>query len=124
MWDGFDKRKFPRLKLNCQIEIQPQMKKAPLATLTENVGVGGVCVIQNLPLERFSLCRMRLELQPNLPVIECTGKVVWIIERREPIPTERRFDTGIEFVDISSADRERIRTFIQEQLALNPSQEA
>ena len=123
MWDGFDKRKFPRLKLNCQIEIQPQAKKAPAVTVTENVGVGGVCVIQNQPLERFSLCRLRLELQPNLPFIDCTGKVVWIIERREPMPRERRFDTGIEFVDIASADRERIRAFIQENLSLNPSQE-
>jgi c-di-GMP-binding flagellar brake protein YcgR len=116
MWDGFDQRRFPRLQLNCEIIIHPEAEKAPIATKTENVGAGGVCVVQGESLERFSRCRIRLELDKNLPVIECTGKVVWIIPRREPLSREKQFDTGIEFVDIQPGDRERIRTFIQELL--------
>ena len=116
MWDGFNQRKFPRLKLNCQIRIQPESQKAPIKTVTENVGEGGVCVIQSESLERFSLCRIILELNKDLPTIECNGKIVWIIPRREPLSPKKQFDTGIEFVDIRPGDRKKIRDFIQDLL--------
>ena len=116
MWDGFNKRQFPRLNLNCEIILEPASKKISISAITENVGEGGVCVIQSEPLERFSLCRIRLELDKNLPRIECNGKVVWNIPRREPANRGKQFDTGIEFVDIEPKDRDKIRAFIQELL--------
>ncbi len=114
MWDGFDTRKFPRLKLQCEIAIEPPDPNAPpILAMTENLGEGGVCVIQDKPLERFSRCQLRLELDKNLPRIECAGKVVWIIPRREPLGQKKRYDTGIEFQEMKPEDREKIRFFIQ-----------
>ena len=114
MWDGFDKRKFPRLKLRCEILIEPpEPGTPPILATTENVGEGGVCLIQDKPLERFSRCQLRIELEKNIPKIECAGKVIWIIPRREPLGQKTRYDTGIEFQEIKPEDREKIRSFIQ-----------
>ncbi|HXV27347.1 MAG TPA: PilZ domain-containing protein [bacterium] len=114
MWDGFDKRKFPRLRLQCEIVIEPpDANTPPIRAVTENVGEGGVCIIQDKPLERFSRCHLRLELDKDLPRIECAGKVVWNIPHREPLGRENKFDTGIEFLEMKPEDREKIRSFIQ-----------
>lgn len=116
MWDGFNQRKFPRLVLHCEIVINPAAGDSSIMTKTENVGLGGVCVIQNQPLERFSQCQVRLELDKSLPAIECHGKICWIIPSRKPLSQENRFDTGIEFLDLKDEDRDRLRDFIQERL--------
>ncbi|MDD5218684.1 MAG: PilZ domain-containing protein [Candidatus Omnitrophica bacterium] len=116
MWDGFNQRKFPRLNLQCEVMIRPERDDRPLITKTENVGVGGVCIIQDQPLERFSRCRIRLELDQNTPSIECEGKVCWIIPKRTPLTQSKQFDTGIEFVGLSDQEKDRLKVFIQERL--------
>ncbi len=117
MWDGFNKRKFPRLNLQCEITIEPpEPNMSPIVAITENLGEGGVCVMQDLPLERFSRCHLRLEWDKKQPRIECAGKVVWIIPRRDPSDQKLRYDTGIEFQEMKPEDREKIRAFIQEIL--------
>ena len=114
MWDGFNKRKFPRLNLRCELTIEPpDPHTPPIQAITENVGEGGVCVVQDRPLERFSQCRIRLEWDKKEPPIECAGKVVWIIPRSDPSGQPPKYDTGIEFQDMKPEDRERIRVFIQ-----------
>lgn len=122
MWDGFDKRKFPRVNLHCEISILPPSEKEPLVTKTENLGTGGVCVILNESLDRFTPCQIRLELQKGISMIECAGKVMWIVPTQEFKQKDKRFDIGIEFVNISSADRDRIRAFLQDhQDKITPS---
>ncbi len=116
MWDGFNQRKFPRLRLHCEITIQPQGKTKPIVATTENVGAGGVCVIQDQPLERFTPCSIRLDLEKGQGQVECHGKVAWSIERREVMKTRNRFDTGIEFTNITPEDLAKIRAFIQQHL--------
>ena len=116
MWDGFNQRKFLRIKRRCEMTILPEGETSPIVTMTENIGVGGVAVIQDHRLERFTKCLIRLELEQDLPEIECHGKVVWIIESKEPTVREHKFDTGIEFTDITPEARERIQSFIRKRL--------
>ncbi|MCM8774951.1 MAG: PilZ domain-containing protein [Candidatus Omnitrophica bacterium] len=117
MWDGFDKRKFPRLNLRCEIIIQSESKNLlPVRTSTENVGAGGVAVILDHPLERFSRCRLRLELDPSLPQIEGTGRVVWTIPTGSPDFRKKLYDTGIEFVDLEGKDHELLHQFVQSRV--------
>ena len=113
MWDGFNQRKFPRVNLQCEILIQALELAEPIPAVTENVGAGGVCVILDKSLERFSKCRIRLHLNPTEPVIDCEGKVVWAVPTREIKSTRKRFDTGIEFVELESAGGQKIREFIE-----------
>ncbi len=119
MWDGFDKRRFPRLNLRCEINIaaaSQQSNASPIKAMTENVGAGGVAVMLSQVLERFTTCKIRLELDPAMPHIEGTGKIVWTIPSTDPNTRRKSYDTGIEFTDISASDHELIRRFIQEKI--------
>lgn len=113
MWDGFNQRKFPRVNLQCEILIRAEDLAAPLSTVTENVGAGGVCVILDKALERFSKCRIRLYLDEKKPSIDCNGKVVWAVPTQALKSAKKRFDTGIEFLDLDAPSAQRIRDFIE-----------
>ena len=113
MWDGFNKRKFPRVNLRCEITIHPEPKNKPILTMTQNLGVGGVCAILDQPLERFSKCRIRLELDENMPPIACEGKIVWIVPTKQMKETKSRFDTGVEFLDMDPQSEQKIKSFIK-----------
>ena len=120
MWDGFNQRKFPRVNLQCEIIIQAEELAAPISTLTENVGAGGVCVILDKALERFSECRIRLHLDEKMPTIDCSAKVVWAVPTQSLKSSKKKFDTGLEFVKIESAGVQRIRDFIEARARKNP----
>jgi Tfp pilus assembly protein PilZ len=121
MWDGFNKRKFPRLALRCEIRIHASQEPQPLVAMTENLGVGGVCVILNKPLERFEKCRIRIELgSGKTEVLECGGRVVWTVPTRVLKDARKHFDTGIEFTDLDAASLDRIRNFIEAEVAKDP----
>jgi hypothetical protein len=120
MWDGFNKRKFPRLALRCEVTILADMDGKPLVTLTENLGIGGVCIILDHPLERFSKCRLRLELEDDF-VIECDGRVVWAVPTQGARPNSKQYDTGIEFTGLDPETSDKVRKYLEEQLKKSPS---
>ena len=113
MWDGFDKRKFPRLALQCEILIHSQTQPRPISTMTENVGIGGLCVILDRELDRFEKCRVRLELKSPYRPIGCLGQIVWTVPTRQVKSRKFRFDTGIEFLDLEPDLQASIRSFIE-----------
>lgn len=118
MWETFDKRKFPRLQVKCDVLVKEQNTSNVLTTVTENIGGGGICVLLNKAIPSFSHVNLKLELDdPHPAPIECTGKVVWCIRRHVLHHDQTHFDTGIEFLNIKPEDRERIRKFIEERIA-------
>lgn len=112
MWDGFNKRKFPRLNLSCEIQIQTADKGESLTGTTENVGLGGVCVIVDRPLERFAHCRVKLDLPEDAP-INCDGKIVWIVPTHNAREKKEYFDVGIEFVNLSPESRDLLKKRVE-----------
>ena len=116
MWDGFNKRKFPRLNLRCELILRDRPEGEILRAQTENVGAGGVCVILERPLERFSLLSLRLELDPSLPWLESSGKVVWAVSSREAQTKKECFDTGIEFVEMEPAHQDLVRHYVESRV--------
>ena len=113
MWDGFNKRKFPRINLQCEITIRLDAQPAPFSAITENLGIGGVCVLLDQPMERFSNCRVRLGLGETMPPINCLGRVVWSVPTKELGSPKSRFDTGIEFTDMDPSQKDAVRKFIE-----------
>jgi hypothetical protein len=111
MWDGFNKRKFPRLNMHCEIDIHSDEQKASIHANTENIGIGGVCVILDKPLERFSTCHIKLDLDEL--EVSCDAKVVWIVPTREVKSTRKRFDTGLEFVGLKPEHHSALLDFIE-----------
>ena len=123
MWDGFNKRKFPRINLRCELTLRNRPGEEVLSVQTHNVGGGGVCVLLDRSLERFSLVSLRLELDSRLPWIECGGKVVWAVPSREMGSKKEHYDTGIEFVDLESAQQDLIRRYVESRVEMEePSQ--
>ena len=111
MWAGLDQRVFPRFSASCDITISGggDILKAK----TQNIGVGGVCLIFNKALEKFSQVKLRLVLDESLPMIECDAKVVWMIPSKEISSPKKHYDIGLEFLNIKASDLERIHEFIQ-----------
>ena len=113
MWDGFNKRKFPRVNLRCELTLGNPASGQVLKTHTENLGAGGVCVILDRSLERFSTVSIRLELDPNLPWIQCLGKVLWCVPSREVGGRKESFDTGVEFIGLQPAEQDLLRSYVE-----------
>jgi len=120
MWDGFDKRKFPRINLRCEIEIRSDEQKKPVKAVTENVGIGGVCVILGKQLERFSRCKVRLEFDKGTPSINCDGKIVWTIPTRGVKERKFYYDTGVEFLELDDDARDKVRSYIESHVEEEP----
>ncbi len=111
MWDGFNKRKFPRINLDCQVFVSPQGKLKTLDAKTENLGAGGVCLITGEEVQRFDRCRFKIQI-PDADVVEGKGKVVWVIPRKIPKAAQKTYDIGIEFTDFDSDGQKRLIQYL------------
>lgn len=112
MWDGFNNRKFPRLKLNCSIKLIIQNQEKEISATTENVGMGGVCVVLKEPLERFNQCSLELIL-PTEQKLKSKAKVAWVIHSKEPGPKGSTYDTGFEFLKLETDDKELLAKVLE-----------
>ncbi len=113
MKESLDLRKFPRLAVKCDVEIHEQKNAFRFATQTQNIGGGGVCVILPRELSKLTQVLLRLHLADGFPSVECHAKVCWVVRSRFPFKNEKRFDIGLEFVDIKDEDQQRIKNLMQ-----------
>lgn len=112
MWNGINKRKFPRCDLALELNISFGKKIKYIATRTENLGIGGVCLLLDMPLEPFNEISLKMPLDDEQVPIECNGRVMWIVQRHKKHPKNSTYDVGIEFVNISREDKDRIVRFL------------
>ena len=110
MWQGIDRRRFPRADYPCKVVVLRNDLKESFSTHTENIGTGGVCVILSKELPKFCPVELLLYLKDSGAPIECNGRIIW------SVPTETDFDTGIEFIDIKKTDYLRIEKIVGECL--------
>ena len=113
MWDGFNKRKFPRINLRCELVIGNPSAGQVIKTQTENLGAGGLCIILERPLERFSTVSIRLELNSELPWIHCLGRIVWSVPSREAVSKRESYDIGVEFIGLQPAEQDLVRGYVE-----------
>jgi hypothetical protein len=102
MWQGIDKRKFPRADYICDLLVFKEGRSREFLAHTENIGTGGICTLLKDPLDKLSLVEIILYLKDGLPPVRCGARVVWSVKRGPD------FDTGIEFINLSDADYVRI----------------
>ncbi len=114
-WSGMDRRKFPRVNYPCMIVLRDTHNQMEtVLTHTDNLAVGGVCVIFKKHLKMFSPLEVELDLLDCEEHIKCQGKVVWSIRRKGDEKIKPMFyDTGIEFVNLSEKDSKRLEAIIQ-----------
>lgn len=115
-WDGLNRRKFPRVIYPCLVVIQNGEVQAKdiILTHTENIGIGGVCVILKTDLKMFSHVDLELDLLDLENHIRCQGKVVWNVQRKDDAKDKPLFyDIGIEFEDLDVKEQERLDRIVK-----------
>lgn len=111
-WAGLDQRVFPRFSARCDISISGGGHT--IKSKTQNIGIGGLCVILDKELEKLSQVKLRFVLDETQSAIECNARVVWMIPSKELSSPKVRYDTGLEFLNLDPLDRDRIQSFVQE----------
>ena len=114
-WNGMDRRRFPRVSFPCLITVKESKEgKDHLLTHTENVGVGGVCIVVKKEFKMFMPVTLELDLLDGDEHVKCSAKVVWSIRRRvDEQDKPAFFDIGIEFIDLETKDLNRLEIIIQ-----------
>lgn len=113
MWNGINRRKFPRANYQCNITIKKRLNSRTISTHTENLGAGGICVMLKEDLGLFQGTDLEIVLDDNTTPVKCGGTVVWVVKKSEPKQKSvSTYDTGIEFIDIRPEDRDRISAIV------------
>lgn len=116
MWDGINRRKFPRANYKCLISIKKRLTAKTLSTQTENIGAGGICVLLKEDLGLFQGVDIELYIDQSRPPIKSGGTVVWVVKKSSAKSSAALYDTGIEFIDIRPEDRERVSEIVEQIL--------
>ena len=113
-WDGLDRRRFPRVIYPCLVIIRNnQEEKDVILTHTENVGIGGVCVIFKKNVKILTPAELELDLLDMGQHIKCKGRVVWNIQRKGDQKKKPLFyDLGIEFDNLDKKEHERLQEIV------------
>ncbi len=114
-WGGLNRRNFPRVKFPCLVTIQAGAKTVPNAILThtENVGIGGICVVVKENIKTFYPLSIEIDLLDASEHVKCKGKVVWNVSRGDKKSKKNMYDIGIEFEDMNADDQKRIAQVVQ-----------
>lgn len=114
-WEGLDRRKFPRVNYPCLVVLkQGSSKDAVILTHTENIGIGGICVILKQSVPIFSSVDIELDLLDLGEHIRCKAKVVWNVQRKSSSETKPLFyDIGLEFEKINEEDHKRLENVVE-----------
>jgi c-di-GMP-binding flagellar brake protein YcgR len=113
-----ERRRFVRLNVLADVAY---MKRQPNIiekfTLAKNISAGGICLIVYEPLKQSGLLDLKIMLPGEKAVISAVGRVVWVRE----IPLNgaskmKRYDAGIEFMEIRNVDMYKINRYVFEHL--------
>jgi hypothetical protein len=113
VWQGFGKRKFPRVEIDCEVYLDLINGNKKLKTQAKNIGVGGVCVNLKEQLRLFQEVEVRiffLQKLNKLTEIICNGLVVWSV--KTSVNDEKMYDVGIELLNLKKQDKDKIEDFI------------
>lgn len=122
MWHGMNRRKFPRAKYSCSIFIKKKDSSRAISTRTENIGAGGICVMLDEDLGLFQTVDLELRLDDNNPPIKSSATVVWVVKKHpEKKGDIYLYDTGVEFVNLTDAERERLLKIVNSILKKDSS---
>jgi uncharacterized protein (TIGR02266 family) len=90
------------------VRIEYATVDALFSDFTRNVNEGGVFIETDCPAELDSVVHLRFRLPGTRENIKVAGRVAWI----EPGADGRPQGMGVEFENLSDADRERINAIV------------
>ena len=107
-----DKRRFPRLSVNVEVEyvVSDSANPERYTTSSKNVSEGGICVIAVEKVAIDTIIDLRFLIPELGKFINAKGKIAWV---REIVFQEHHacqmYEVGIEFMDIAPEDRSKIK---------------
>ena len=119
MWDGVNRRNFPRAEYPCLITVRKNTAPVQaVLTHTEDLSINGVRVLIREKIELQSEVDLEIDLKDTLATVLSKGIVKWVQE----IPphkenTSVHHDTGIEFIGLKAEDESRIKAIIDHLLS-------
>ncbi|MBF0493548.1 MAG: PilZ domain-containing protein [Candidatus Omnitrophica bacterium] len=117
IWEGIDRRKFPRAYYACAVKISGKNNTLRYDAITENVGAGGVCLTFNREFELFETAEVELKLSDG-DAVRAKGTIVWVIRVAHPgVKDEHVYDIGIEFTEISKEDKKKLEALVDKLLS-------
>jgi len=119
MWSGINRRKFPRAEYPCKITLKTKYQPDTITSQTENIGIGGICVILPKDLGIFAPVEIQLDLLDGQPIVGCDGTIVWIVKSKKD--RNANYDTGLEFTNLKSDDEGRIAFIVDKILSRGPN---
>lgn len=123
MWQGIDQRRFPRAKYKCTVVLRQGDKPTPIAAVTENIGLGGICIMLDKGLDIFSPVALELNLEDGKEPLRVQGTIVWVVRRRE-MRRRPSYDTGVEFAELSAEGKARIEAILDRVKEAKPAAKA
>lgn len=110
-----ERRRFVRLP--CAIELDYTIVKkrqtVPINTDTRNVSLGGASFMSFDRLTPGDTLAVKLTLPGVEKPLAVRARVIWCSPKKmRGLESDEVFDTGIEFIEIRSEDRERLNLFI------------
>ena len=113
MENGQEKRKFVRLSALVDVIYNKRAATASEMSLTRNISQGGICLIAYDELNEQDVLDLKLYLPEDNTPIQAIGKVVWVKEFIiGSIEEGKRYDVGIEFMDIREEDVNRVNKYV------------
>jgi Tfp pilus assembly protein PilZ len=113
-WEGLNRRQFPRLAYPCLVKVRVNSETPEaLLTHTENIGVGGICVIIRKEVKLFTSIDLEIDLMDEQDHILVRGRVVWVVRRKAIMLVKPLFyDIGVEFENLNVKDKKRLEAAI------------
>ena len=109
-----ERRKFQRLNALVDVvynKISPAQKVE--FSLTRNISKGGICLIAYDELKVSDMLDLNIYLPEDKITVHVIGRVVWVKDFVIcDIPKGKRFDVGIEFVQITEEDKKKIDKYV------------
>ncbi|MDO8675956.1 MAG: PilZ domain-containing protein [Candidatus Omnitrophota bacterium] len=114
-WDGFNRRRFPRLLYPCLVKVTTShgAEQNAFLTHTENIGVGGICIIAKREIPLLAPVQIEVDLLEEADHLFARGRVAWIVQRKALESVKPLFyDIGIGFEGLAAKDKARLEATV------------
>jgi c-di-GMP-binding flagellar brake protein YcgR len=111
--DESDRRKFARLNILVDVTYSKHAAfKDDKLTFTKNISRGGMCFVGYEKLKLNDVVDLNVFLPGDSIPIIAIGKVVWVKEFNIGDTSKKRYDVGVEFVEVAEQDVRRIDKYM------------
>lgn len=109
-----ERREFSRLSVLADVSYaKKDTYERGKLTFAKNIGKGGICLIAYEELKESDVLELKILLPDEKEHINILGRVVWVKKfSMGEVSSGERFDAGVEFLQISDLDKQKIDRYI------------